>query len=108
MKQTLTPTAGEPPFDLCIIVSRFADRSADIVARIKADPGSLPQYVMVGQVSRIDGDGDPDEEWKAWLWKEGGVYPGMDRHCDAFTRPSPGELEALLNKKLASDGRWWA
>jgi len=99
---------NEQPFDLRILVSRYAERSADVVARVKAEPGSVPDFVIVGQATRVSHDEDPKEEWKAYLWPEGDVYPGMDRNCDAFTRPSCGELEALLNKKLKAEGRWWS
>ena len=99
--------ASELPFDLCILVSRYAERSADVIARIKAEPGSLPDFVMVGQCTRISADEEP-EEWKTWLWPKGGEYPPRGKSCEAFTRPSCGDLEALLNKKLKSEGQWWA
>lgn len=96
------------PSDVRIIVSRYPERSADVVARIKAEPGSVPEYVVVGQALRVDGDEETKEEWKAWLWPAGDEYPPRGQHCEAMTRPSPGDLEVLLNKKLASEGRWWA
>jgi hypothetical protein len=34
---------SEQPFDLRILVSRYAERSADVVARVKPEPGSLPE-----------------------------------------------------------------
>lgn len=109
MKQVPVTAASErEPFSLCIVVSRYAERSADIIARIKAEPGSLPEFVMVGQVCRVDGDGDLNEEWKAWLWPKGGEYPPHGQSCEAFTRPSCGGLEALLNKRLKGKGRWWS
>jgi hypothetical protein len=104
----MTTASEREPFDLCIIVSRYAARSADVVARVKAEPGSVPEYLMTGQCSRVDGDGEPKEEWKAWLWKKGGEYPPRGQHCEAVTRPSCGDIEALLNKRLRSRGKWWA
>lgn len=98
---------GEQPFDICIVVSRHADRLADVLARVKAEPGSVPEFVMTGQVRRVSHDEDPKEEWKAWLWPEGNAYPGMDRSVEAVTRASCAELEALLNKRLKARGRWW-
>jgi hypothetical protein len=97
----------EQPFDLRIVVSRYAERSADVLARVKQDPGTLPVHLMVGQATRVDGDGAPEEEWKAWLWPKGGFYPSPDQHTDAVTRPSCGDLETLLNKRLKGHGRWW-
>lgn len=98
--------ATESPFDLRILVSRYADRSADIVARVKAEPGSLPDFVMAGQACRVNAGGEP-EEWKAWLWPKAGEYPPCGQSCEAFSRPSCGDLEVLLNKRLADKGRWW-
>lgn len=98
--------AEQPPFDLRILVSRYAERSADVVARVKAEPGSLPEFVMVGQCSRISADEEADE-WKAWLWPKAGEYPPRGQHCEAMTRPTCGDLETLLNKRLKSAGKWW-
>jgi hypothetical protein len=100
--------AGPPPFDLRILVARTGDRAADVLARVKQDPGTLPVHLMVGQAARVDGDGDPGEEWKAWLWPKAGAYPAMDGHTAALTRPSRRDLEAQLNMRLKDRGRWWS
>jgi hypothetical protein len=107
MQPPAAEVAERPPLDLRIIVSRCAERSADVIARVKPEPGSLPDFVMIGQASRISADGEP-EEWKAWLWPKGGEYPPHGQHCDALTRPSCGDIEALPNKRLKAEGRWWS
>lgn len=97
----------EPPFDLRITIARSGDRLADILARVKQEPGSMPEFTMTGQCYRVSHDEDTKEEWKAWLWPEGGVHPPTDTSTEAMTRPSCGDLEVLLNKRLKSKGKWW-
>jgi hypothetical protein len=97
----------QPPFDLRITIARSGDRSADVLARVKQEPGSVPEFTMTGQCYRVSHDEDPEEEWKAWLWPEGDAYPPTDTSTEAMTRPSCGDLEVLLNKRLKSQGKWW-
>lgn len=85
-----------------IIVTPKGDRSGRLMARTEGIPD-----MQVGQVCRIDPDGAPKPEWKAWLWPSGGQYPPLTRSVEALTRASTDELIALLNRRVEHEGAWW-
>jgi hypothetical protein len=85
-----------------IIVTPKGDRSRRLLARFTSVPD-----LQVGQVLKVSLDGQP-EEWRAWLWSSAGQRPPLTTAVEALTRPSTGEIEDLLNRRVERDGAWWA
>lgn len=62
--------------------------------------------LVVGDVLRVDGDGDEQEAWRAWLWPLAGGDMHTTRSCEAVDAPSVARLRERIGKRAAK-GAWW-
>lgn len=93
MKRIEIPTAGTIGYIIAIETSDPPGTGYDWNA--------IASAVIVGQ-ARVTGDG-----CKAWLWPQGGTYPGRGRSVPATTAETVSDLAAALRKRLDEKGAWW-